>query len=192
MDAIAHLRGRPLGRIFDQIYNETDNIAALELLSILDREMEQLNLYTEILEANPKLLGLLLRLSSFASFHYYDYMVTKQIGARILRCKCCDLVGPYATILSHMAISHNVHTAVNICMYCDRYELKKHFENSSLDQCYQHYMHQNEWDDFCSANVLQIVAKFFEMLKRVSKKFDSYSIVGMKFAENTIFFCMEV
>lgn len=60
-----------------------------------------------------------------------------------------------------------------------------------MDQCYQKYFQQNEWHDFeCNANVLQIVIKFFAMLKRLSRKFDVHSVrhkqysgIGYKSAE---------
>lgn len=185
MDAIsrivAHLRGRPMARIFEQCH-EKNNIIALKLMCILDAELERLNLYSEIQASNPKLLGLLLRTTSFATFKYYDYVVKKEIGRRILRCKFCDLVGGYACILSHMAMSHNTNVGMKVCAYCNRCELEKHFAENTLDQCYQRYLQQNEWHDYeCNANVLDIVAKFFAMLKRLSKKFDVYSIRQKKY-----------
>lgn len=172
----AHLRGRPIARIFEKS-NEKDNAIALKLMCILDFQMEQLNLYTEIQSTNPKLLGLLLQFSSFASFRYYDYAVKKEFGPRILRCKFCNLVGPYASILSHMAINHNTHVGMKFCLYCNRVELEKHFDENSLDQCYQNYYQRNEWHDFeCGTKVLGIVVKFFGMLKRLSKKLEIYSM----------------
>lgn len=180
MDDIAriaeHLRGRPIAIVFEQSH-EKDNIIALKLMCILDFQMELLDLYSKIQSSNPKLLGLLLRFSSFASFKYYDYAVKKEIGPRILRCKFCDLVGQYAHILSHMAINHNTNVGMKICVYCNRVELEKHFVENSLDQCYQKYLQQNEWHDYeCNENVLDMVINFFGMLKRLSKKFEIYSM----------------
>lgn len=172
----AHLHGRPIARILEQSH-EKNNIIALKLMCILDSEMDRLNLYTDIQSTNPKLLGLLLRTISFGTFKYFDYAVKKEIGPRILRCKFCDLVGPYACILSHMALSHSASIGLKMCAYCNRCELEKHFADNSLDQCYQRYIQQNEWHDHeCNANVLDIVIKFFAMLKRLSKKFEVYSV----------------
>lgn len=186
MDLIAqivrHLRGRPIACIFEQSH-EKDNLIALKLMCILDSEMDRLNLYAEINATNPKLLGLLLRCTSFATFKYFDYAVKKEIGPRILRCKFCELVGPYACILSHMTISHNTHVGVKVCAYCNRCELQKHFEENTLDECYQRYIQQNEWHEFeCNVGALNIVIKFFEMLKRLSKKFEVYSIRQKSYA----------
>lgn len=180
MDDIAriveHLRGRPIAEIFEQS-NEKDNIVALKLMCILDFYMEHLNFYAKIEATNPNLLGLLLQFSSFASFKYYDYVVPKAIGTRVLRCKFCDLVGSYALILTHMALNHNAHIGIKTCLYCQRVELEKHFVENSLDQCYQKYIQRSEWNDQkLGVNVLEIVANFYLMLRKLSKKFDACSI----------------
>lgn len=172
----AHLRGRPFAEIFEQSH-EKDNVIALKLMCILDFQMEQLNLYTKIQATKPKLLGLLLQFSSFASFKYYDYAVKKEIGARVVRCKFCDLVGPYANILTHMAINHNTHVGMKMCLYCNRVELENHFTEKSLDPCYQKYLRQNETNDGkFNPKVLEIVTGFFAMLKKLSKTLDIHSV----------------
>lgn len=171
-----HLRGRPIAQIYEQC-NEKDDIKALKLLCILDFKLEQLGLYTKINATNPKLLKLLMGFHTFASFKYYDYAVKKEIGTRILRCKFCDLVGPYARILSHMAMNHNTHIGVKICDYCKRVDLEKHFEDNTLEQCYQNYIQRYKWEDHeWNENVCEIVTKFFWMLKKLADKFNASSV----------------
>lgn len=169
---ITHLRRRPIARIFEQC-REKDNDAALKLMCILDYGTERLDLYTKIQAASPKFLAQLMQFYTFASFKFYNYLVKKEIGARILRCKFCDLIGPYANILSHMAINHNAHIGVKMCVYCNRTELDKHFEDKTLDECYQKYVERVKiYDDEWHSNVCEIVAKFYGMLRKLSKKLD--------------------
>lgn len=170
-----HLRGRPIAEIFEEC-SEENNIFALKFLCILDFELSRLGLYTKINAiklTHPKTLKLLMRFHTFASFNYYDYAVKKKaIGSRILQCKFCPLVAPYAFILTHMAINHNAHIGMKMCVYCNSVELEQHFADNTLEQCYQNYMqkidgHDFEWND----NVSEIVLNFFGMLKKLSKKF---------------------
>lgn len=179
MDKISHLveylRGRPIARVFEQCH-EKDNIIALKFLCILDHELERLDLYAQINQTHPKLLTLLLQFNSFAGFRYYDHMVKRDIGARVLRCKFCDLVGSYAYILNHMSINHNTHIGMILCAYCNRTELEKHFNDSSLEQCYRKYIQQNEWHGFeWGINISNIVSIFFKMLKALARMFGVYS-----------------
>lgn len=177
----AYLRGRPIARIFEQCH-EKDNIIALKLLCILDHEMNRLNLYSEINASNPKLLALLMQFSSFAAFRYYEYAVRKDIGARILRCKFCNLVAPYAYVLAHMAINHNTHVGLKICAYCNRVELNKHFDDKSLEQCYHKYIQQNEWHNHeWNVTVRDIVTKYYQLLKALARSFDVYTVRHKQF-----------
>lgn len=120
----SHLCGRPIARIFEQS-REKDTAVALKLMCILDFHIDRSNLYTQIQATNPKLLAQLMKFHTFASYRFFDYAVNKDFAKRILRCKFCDLVGRHANILSHMAINHNCHIGLKMCVYCNRVELKK-------------------------------------------------------------------
>lgn len=161
------LRLLPIYPIFESC-EEKNNLTALQFMCILNFHITQRNLFVRINACNqPKLLGQLLQFRQFAKFKYYDYQVTSQYGNYVLQCKYCELVGPCGCILTHMTINHNVHTGVVICFFCDREQLKTHINDSSLEQCYCHYMQRNniEIDEV----VYGIVVEFYDMLKRLCR-----------------------
>lgn len=177
----AYLRGRPFARIFEQCY-EKDDIVALKFMCILDHEMDRLNLYADINATNPKMLALLMQFRSFAAFRYYEYNVRKDIGARILRCKFCALIAPYAYIFTHMAINHNTHIGLKLCAYCNRTELDTHFDENSLEQCYHSYLRRIECHSHESnINVHVVVTKYFKLLKALAQNFDVHTVRHKQF-----------
>lgn len=149
--------------------SEKNNITALQFMCILDFYANYyIKLYDRISGSQqPKLLGQLLQFSQFEKFKYFYYPVNKQYGNCVLQCKYCPLVGPCGCILSHMVINHNVHTALNKCIFCEKEMLEMHLANNSLLKCYMKYLERN--DIQIDINVCGIVANFYEMLRKLSQ-----------------------
>lgn len=168
-EAIAqHLKKGSFAPIFEQS-NEKDNDIALKLMCIIDFHAQKLDLYKRVQDSkSPKLLTKLMQFSSFGTFKYFDYQVGKRIGKRVLKCKFCELVGPYGLILTHTVINHNVHIGLKNCAYCHRTELNEHLNEDVLHECYAKYMEREhiERDEV----VCDIVTEFYAMLKRLSDK----------------------
>lgn len=180
IQAIAqHLQKRPFAPIFVRS-NEKDDHIALKFMCIIDYNVQRWSLYAQMNAAGPKLLAHLMQFNSYGTFKYYDYNVGHEIGKRVLKCKFCELIGAYGLILTHMAISHNTHIGLKVCSYCNRYDLKKHCEDNSLEECYAGYIRSNEiqWDE----NVCNTVTNFYDMLKKVSEKFNIKTIRNYGFA----------
>ncbi|XP_055326977.1 uncharacterized protein LOC129580518 [Sitodiplosis mosellana] len=162
-----HLASRKIAPILKKLEekNEDNSEKALKFLCVLDYVTEQNGFYKQM-DDHPKLLQQLMSFNSYESFKYYHYHlnknVSKVIGNRILRCKFCDLIGPYAIILSHTAISHNVHLGIKKCAYCNRMDLLDH----PLDTCYSNYLTKYAIDEKNVANS----SEFFVMLKEISTK----------------------
>lgn len=166
-----HLQTSPFASIFEQS-NEKDDAVALKLMCIVNFETQRHSLYPRIQEASPKLLAQLMQFHSYGTFKYYDYQVGGEIGKRVLKCKFCELIGPYGLILTHMAINHNAHIGLKKCAYCNRVVLKRHFADASIEQCYARYLRNNHIEmDAGTMKVYKIVIKFYDMLKDLSIKF---------------------
>lgn len=163
-----HLQKGPFAPIFDQSNEKGDHVA-LKLMCIIDYNAQRLDLYSRMQSAHPKLLAHLMQFHSFGTFKYYDYQTGNELGIRVLKCKFCDLTGPYGRILTHMAINHNEHVRLKTCAYCNRTDLKKHFADDSLHQCFASYLRNNccEWDE----KICKIVTDFYDMLKELADKF---------------------
>lgn len=176
-----HLKKGSFAPIFQQS-NEKDHHLALKLMCIVDFHAQKWNLYERVAKAgNPKLLMQLIKFDSYGSFKYYDYQVGKGIGKRVLKCKFCDLVGPYGLILSHMAITHNAHIPLKTCAYCMRTDLKKHFDEDELHQCYEKYIERENIERDKIEMVCEIVTDFYGMLKALSDKFKTTTIRNHSF-----------
>lgn len=163
-----YLKNLPIAPIFDSSH-EKDNLIALKLMCVVNFYMQRdhRKLY-ERMNAYPKLKSQLLEFHSYSHFTYYDYQVNKtKLGKSVFQCTYCDLVGPTANIMTHLAISHNIHTASKICVYCKRKNFRNHFYESSFDECYQNYILKNhiEWDGI----VCGIICDFYDLLKLMSK-----------------------
>lgn len=175
-----HLSKRPIARILNQS-NENNDSIALRLMCIIDYYMEERHLYSRIAKTQcPKLLVQLLKFHTFVSFKYYDYRASRKVGDNVLRCKFCDLVGPYTYILTHMAINHNAHIGLKMCAYCNREELKTHFNNETFDKCYNHYLqrHVVTRDD----EIFEIVASFYALIKEISEKLNVCTVRNHAYA----------
>lgn len=171
----AHLRTRPIAPILEQS-NEKQNLVALKVMSVLDFEMDSIGLYSRIKTVNSdRLLMQLMQFHTFQFFKYYEYNVNREIKRLILQCTVCGLVGPYACIVSHMAINHDLHTGLKMCLYCERVELQKHFNNNSLERCYKIYLRDRNIDEV-DTRVSNIVKEFYKMLWRISGKFSIITI----------------
>lgn len=171
LEAIAkHLRKGSFCEIYERS-NEKDTLGALKFMCIVDYSLQRWdNLYRRIEEvANPKLLTQLMQFHTYGSFKYYFYRVDDGIGKRVLQCKSCELIGPYALILSHMAIVHNQHVGLRKCAYCDRIDFKDHIEDDTLQQCYRNYLQRYgiAWDE----KICGIMNDIHDLLKGMADKF---------------------
>lgn len=162
------LKNLPIYPIF-QNSSEKHNLTALQFMCIVDFHANyNINLYDRIKEMQqPKLLGQLLQFRQFEKFKYFHYPVSKQYGNYVLQCKYCPLVGPCGCILTHMAINHNVHTALKNCVFCNSETLETHLGNNSLVQCYGNYIERNEIE--IDLKVCGIVDSFYDMMKKLSQ-----------------------
>lgn len=165
-------------RVIFEKSTEKHSLTSLKLMVIIDFHATQLNFYSRIDKtALPKLLYQLMQFHSYKYFKYYDYNIGRKIGDRILQCKFCELIGPYGSILTHMAIIHNAHIGLKRCAYCNRTELRMHFKSdeqyanmdmrSSLKNCYNQYIKRH--DIILNDNVSKIVADYHDMLKKLSQ-----------------------
>lgn len=171
----AYLRTRPIAPILEQS-DEKENLIALKVMYILDFEMDRNELYTRMENVNcDTLLMQLLRFHTFKSFKFYEYTVKRELKRLTLQCTVCGLLGPYACILSHMAINHTLHVGLKMCLYCDRVELRKHFDNNSLDRCYRNYLRERNINE-SDTNVCKIVSEFYDMMRRISEKFSVITV----------------
>lgn len=161
---LEHLRGRKIAPILNTSIGS--NTTALKMLCILDYEMEKANLYTEIL-AMPKLLGQLLSFHSFTQFHYFKYNLPMETDGKVLKCKYCELIGPYLIVLEHMVINHNFHANARLCMWCDKLELETHNVSHTLDQCYGNYLFKSK---FATIHYPTVIVKFYDLLRKVAQK----------------------
>lgn len=170
-----HLQKRPFVRIFENS-REKNNINALKLMCILDFHTEHSGLYAKIGQSSlPKLQSNLLQFREFHKFKYYNYRVDPRIRDRVLQCKFCELIGPYTYILTHMTINHNVHMGLKMCVYCKHKELNIHFNDRSIEMCYQRYLQRHEIvESTIDKNVCEIVGDFYRMLKVLSKQLNTY------------------
>lgn len=166
----AYLHTRPIAPILEQS-DEKENLIALKVMCVLDFEMEQNHLYDRIQNAKRDTLMMqLMQFHTFQSFKFYEYNVKREIKQFALRCTACGLLGPYACILSHMAINHDLHIGLKMCLYCDRVQLQKHFDNNSLERCYRSYLREQNITEN-DTNVCKIVTEFYDLLKKISEKF---------------------
>lgn len=177
----AYLRTRPIAPIL-ALSDESRGLAALKVMFVLDYEMERSRMYERIQSADSDTLLLqLLHFHTFQSFKFYEYNVRKEMKPFALQCTACGLLGPYAYILSHMAINHNLHIGLKMCLYCDRVELQKHFDNNTLDRCYRTYLRDRnitEWH----TNVCKIVTEFYDFLKKIAERFSTVTIRSNNYA----------
>ncbi|XP_055297568.1 uncharacterized protein LOC129566057 [Sitodiplosis mosellana] len=168
-----YLSSRPISVVLDKLSDDEKNDEiALKFMSIVDYELERKNLYTRIRSTNlPKMLQELLGFKSYKSFAYYEYINNSKLDGKNVQCPYCQLFGPYASMLTHLAINHNISIGYKICFYCHHWELKDHFDSeSSLQICYENYLQQHEISDIVrdSFAVHQIIKDFYSVIKQLS------------------------
>lgn len=169
IQAIAqHLKKGLFAPIFEQSAEKTDPVA-LKMMCVVDYNVQCWNLYHRMQAVGPKLMRQLMQFRSYGTFKYYDYLVGSDIEKFVLKCKFCDLIGPYGYILTHMAINHDTHIGLKLCVYCKRIDLKQHFVNNSLDDCYAEYIRNNDIE--MDEDVCDIVTAFYDTLKGLAAKF---------------------
>lgn len=163
---IKYLSNRPIEPILRES-KEKDDLMALKLMSIIDYSIEKKSLY-EKMQDQPKLKKQLMQFHSYGKFKYYDIQVYGAIGERLLQCKLCDLVGPYAYILTHMAIVHNSHISTKTCAYCNRKDIIAHSLDKSLQMCYDEYL--KKYDIQPATINTEVIVEFFELIKKIAKE----------------------
>lgn len=161
---LEHLQSRPISSILN-VTSENGNHNELKLICVLDYELEISNLYTKI-TAVPKLGEQLLMFHSLGSFKYFSYKFPKCLmGKKLLKCKVCQLVGPYATVIEHMIISHNLHSNAKICMWCEKTKLKVHANQNTFNQCYDNFVANQQLID---VKYPKVIKTFYKMLKKLA------------------------
>lgn len=159
---------------------EKYDVKAVKLMFVVDFFMTEHNLYEKI-NPHPKMLNELLQFNSYGSFKYYGCQVNRRIDNRLLKCTFCELIGPYALVITHIAINHNAHISLKQCAYCKRDNLISHVTNNSLDTCYNNYLQKhgvNVTDD----NVSNIVVEFYTFLRNLAKQLDVLSLRSSTFS----------
>lgn len=165
---LEHLQSRPIASIAN-VSSEIGNNSALKLICIIDYELEISKLYTEIATV-PKLTEQLLNFHSLGSFKYISYQLPKYLfGNKLLRCKICQLVGPYVTVLEHMFISHNLHANPKQCMWCERTKIKVHVSQNTLNQCYGNYVDIQQLNNI---KYPKVIKTFYRLLKNIARVVD--------------------
>lgn len=174
-----HLMQRSFAHVFENIRNNEDksDLIALQLMCILDYHAENLNLYKRIEETRqPKLLLDLMRFRSYKSFIYYEYQGHGQLDSKYLKCRYCELFGPYVLILTHMTINHDEHIGLVKCAYCNQTDLKKHFSDGTMQVCYERYLRKPDMIDTIQDNsTVEIVTDFYRFLKVLSVDLGVYT-----------------
>ncbi|XP_031622453.1 uncharacterized protein LOC116340226 [Contarinia nasturtii] len=161
-----YLSNRPIGPIFHNS-KEKDDLEALKLMCVLDYYATNRKLYP-IIMAQPKLLQHLMQLNSYSSFQYYNCQVNHAIGERQFQCAFCELLGPYALIMTHMAINHDSHMSLKMCAYCKRESVVDHNANGTLEVCYNQYL-KKYGIDLANDEKLKIVTDFYKLLKDLAE-----------------------
>ncbi|XP_055297488.1 uncharacterized protein LOC129566023 [Sitodiplosis mosellana] len=168
LKVLQHLQSRPIASILN-VSREKESIRTLKLICILDYELETANLYQEM-AAIPQLGERLLKFHSLGSFKYFSYKLEKYLlGKKLLRCKVCQLVGTYVTVLEHMVISHNLHANAKLCMFCEKTKFKTHMLQNTLNQCYGKYVENEQLNDI---KYPKVIKTFYNLLRKLAKELD--------------------
>lgn len=171
-----YLLSRPIRVAFSQLNDDEKNDeTAIKFMCVVDFEVQRKNLYEQMATTNiPKLFQQLLGFHSYKYFTYYDYQDSSLLSGKNLQCRQCELFGPYTTILTHMATNHNISIGNKLCAYCENCELNRHFEDASLQRCYNNYLRTKAISDIEreAIRVHQVVKEFYNVLKLFSKTMD--------------------
>lgn len=167
-----HLQSRPIAPIFANMKDhEKDDEIALKFMCVIDFEATKLNLYDRIKGTNlPKLVNGLLGFDSYKSFNYYDYRVNRSFRGKNLKCKFgqCRFFGPYALVLTHMAINHNMHFGMQLCGYCCKTKFREHIDEKSFEECYERYLRLEDISEIANEaiDVDEIILDFYDTLRK--------------------------
>lgn len=168
----SHLLRQPFAPVFNNLRSNEDksDVIALELMCILDYHLQSMNLYNRIAETQrPKLLMDLMRFRSYKSFFYYEYQGHGQLEGKYLKCRFCELFGPYVLILTHMTINHDEHIGLVKCAYCNQTDLKTHFQHGTMQTCYERYLEKPDVADVIDDTLTPtIITDFYGFLKNLS------------------------
>ncbi|XP_055299876.1 uncharacterized protein LOC129567244 [Sitodiplosis mosellana] len=164
---LEHLSGRPIASIVNAS-SEKYNSNALKMMCILDYQLENSGFYQDKeIVAMPKLMRQLLNVHSFASFKYIKYRNAAEVNDKVLKCKYCQLIGPYLVVLELMVINHDFHASAVLCMWCEKDDFETHNTSKSLDVCYSKYL-----EKLSSIHFPAVIVKFYDLLKRLAKALD--------------------
>ena len=171
---IAHLKTRPFSRVLDRLSeHEKQCEIGLKLMTIVDYHAEEKGLYEAIQQNNPKYLFQMLQFSSYCLFAYPEYKLNRQtiIGDNyLLKCTSCEMIGPYLTILVHMAITHGQHVRIKICHYCGIVDLGTHIRNKTFQICYDNYKQRLSIDENWRQGVESLLIKtFYDLVNGIAK-----------------------
>lgn len=180
---LEHLKTRKIAPIVEMC-DEKNNLIALKLMSVIDHKLEKFAMYEEIISASPKLLKQLLGIKKFSKLHLWKYRVPNKFDKKcVLLCKV-NLIGPYYLIHMHMASTHDAHYGAKVCMYCNKYEIKRHIDENSLQTCYEQYLAK---EDITDTKFPSIIVKFYDMLEELCNRLgissvrnESYTAAGHK------------
>lgn len=159
-----HLRQRSFCKVLDELPNiQQECDRALKLMCIVDYQIQKAKLYEKM---ENGLVKMKLMKFDYCLFKFYDYQKLPITRNCLLKCKECNLVAEYTDILTHMAISHNVHLGLKICAYCDVKQLSEHSRERNFEKCRDdHYEKYN-----IEINLtIYIVQKFYGELKEVAE-----------------------
>ncbi|XP_037027493.1 uncharacterized protein LOC119068136 [Bradysia coprophila] len=152
--------------------DEKNDETALKFMCIIDYEIERNGLYEKIKNTNyPKLFEELLCFHSYKNFTYYEYKDSPFLNGKNVQCCRCELFGTYTSILTHIAINHDLHIGNRLCFYCGKKELKIHFEEESLQKCYEEYLLSKNITEveLGAIAVHKVITEFYDVMKSFSK-----------------------
>lgn len=127
--------------ILNKVPDEQKNcVRALMLMCIFHYEVAECDWYNELTK-RPELMEQFL-LFDYCLFKYYDYNTLTRTTDCLLKCQRCSLVADYTCILTHMAMTHNVHVGLKNCAYCETTSLSMH-TIPEFKQCQEDYYKKN-------------------------------------------------
>lgn len=161
---LAHLQTRPIAQIALNS-RENQDLQALKLMVVIDHQIAKKNMYSEMAK-QPKLLQHLMTFYSFKNFQYFKYDIAKHfVGEKVLQCRNCELIAPYAVIQTHSAITHNLHLSGKKCAWCNELDLKLHVGDRTVQQCYENYLERNAITD---TSYPAVIDHFYNLLRQIA------------------------
>ncbi|XP_055317513.1 uncharacterized protein LOC129576422 [Sitodiplosis mosellana] len=162
---LEHLSGRPIAPIAN-VSEEKHNRNALKIMCILDYKLEKSGWYREMSTMKKRLMQLM-NIHSFGTFKYIKYSLAKEakIHGKVLKCKRCEIIGPYLVVLEHMAINHDMHASAVLCMFCEKDDLQAHNTSDSLETCYNTYLDKHLSGTYFPDGIV----KFYDLLKKLAR-----------------------